>query len=104
MNALRTFALMGTGLIWTLAAAAQDTYSPDGYMNCLGREYKLVYQTQYEQRQTTSYRIEYETQYEERRETRYRPVWETEVRERRYMVSKPILETAEREERVTVMK
>ena len=104
MNAFRISVLLGAGLLWTAAAAAQDTYSPAGCMSCQGREYRLVYQTQYEQRQTTSYRIEYETQYEERRETRYRPVWETEVRERRYTVSKPILETAEREERVTVMK
>ena len=62
MNALRISVLLGAGLLWTAVAAAQDTYSPAGCMSCQGREYRLVYQTQYEQRQTTAYRIEYETQ------------------------------------------
>ena len=108
MNAYRFAILLTAGLcnagLCTTTAAAQDTCSTGGCMSCCGREYRLVYQTKYEQRQVTSYRLEYENVCEERRETRYRPVYETQLRERRYTVTKPILETAEREERFTVMK
>ena len=108
MNAYRFAILLTAGLcnaeLCIATAVAQDTCSTGGCMSCQGREYRLVYQTKYEQRQVTSYRLEYETAYEDRRETRYRPVYETQLRERRYTVTKPILETAEREERFTVMK
>ena len=39
-------------------------YSPLG--GVVGQEYKIVYETVYEQRQQTAYRIEYETVYDEK--------------------------------------
>ena len=37
--------------------------SPAAPLTCQGQEYRLVYQTVYEQHQVTAYRIEYETVY-----------------------------------------
>ena len=91
MNAYRFAILLTAGLstagFWSATAAAQDTCSSGCCMSCCGREYKLIYQTKYEQRQVTSYRLEYETAYEDRRETRYRPVYETQLHERRYVLA-----------------
>ncbi len=61
------------------AASAQCTYCPGACLTCRGCEYRLVYETQYEQRQVTAYRIEHETVYEKHCQTRYQPVWETET-------------------------
>ena len=69
-----------------------------------GQEYRLVYKTVCEQRQTTAYKIEYETAYEERPVTTYKPIWETQMREERYTVARPVTETSEREEVYTVQK
>ncbi len=69
-----------------------------------GQEYRLVYKTVCEQRQTTAYKIEYETAYEERPVTTYKPIWETQIREERYTVARPVTETSEREEVYTVQK
>ena len=70
----------------------------------VGQEYKIVYQTVYEEKQQTAYRIEYETVYDEKPVTTYKPVWETATREVRYTVAKPVVETSEREETYTVQK
>ena len=76
--------------------------SPAAPLTCQGQEYRLVYQTVYEQHQVTAYRIEYETVYQELQETRYRPVWETATRECRYTVARPVIETSLREEHYCV--
>ena len=101
------------GIRWTAAvafvavaatASAQQT-SLSGCQTCGdGQTYRIVYQTVYEQQQTTAYRIDYDTVYEDRPVVAYRPVWETAYRENRYTVAKPVMETAEREEAYTVQK
>ena len=68
------------------------------------QEYRLVYQTVYDQQEITAFRIETETIYEEQKQTTYRPVWETEMRQRRYTVSRLVTETSEREERYRVLR
>ena len=97
--------LVAQGVL-TAPAAAQSACtscaSPPGCLVCQGQEYRLVYQTVYEQHQETAYRIEYETVYNQHQETRYRPVWETQTRECRYTVARPVVETAVREEHHTV--
>ena len=80
------------------AAGCAACSSPACCLNCQGQEYRLVYQTVYEQHQVTACRIEYETVCEERHETRYRPITETATREQRYTVARPIVETSFREE------
>ena len=76
----------------------------DAQCNLCCTEYRMIFQTVYDQQPMTSYRLVYETQFEERKIVTQRPVWETQQRERRYRVAKPVQETNMRERRYKMMR
>ena len=100
---VRVASVLWLSLVLAGSAQAQVFSPPSACLTCQGgQEYRIVYQTVYDEREVTAYRIETETVCDERKVTTYRPVWENEVRQRRYKVYRPVTETSTREERYTV--